>query len=574
MTSADDFVLQLIQDKGLVPPDIIKLGREQLVSEGVPPTDIDSKLIDLIVDKRYCKYEDITYLLSQEFNIPLISLQDIRVDESVLKLLPQDILRKYNVFPISSSGGQLELAISDPMDMDSVDDISHILNMSVDLRLASPEEIKRAIDDHFGVNAYGDVFGDEIAGQNSSAASGNTLATGNEAGVSEEEAPIIRYVHKLITEAVKRRASDIHLEPLEKRFRIRYRIDGVLIEVENPPKRLQPSIISRLKLMADISIAEKRVPQDGRIQITFNNKEIDLRVSSLPTVYGESIVMRILDKEGLRLGLPELGFFSDDQAVFERIVGMADGIFLVTGPTGSGKSTTLYSALNFLNHPDRKIITVEDPVEYQMTGINQVQVRREVGMTFAAALRSMLRQAPNIIMIGEIRDLETAEIAINASLTGHMVFSTLHTNDAPSAVTRLVDIGVKPFLVSASLRAALAQRLVRKICTNCKSVYAPDPRTLQAIGINEIEAAKITFYHGDGCPKCNGIGFKGRMGIFEIFIVNEELQQMIYEGRTLVELRTKARELGMRSMREDGIRKVGGGLTTADEVLKVTLNEA
>ncbi len=574
MTSADDFVLQLIQDKALVPPDIIKLGREQLVSEGVPPTDIDSKLIDLIVDKRYCKYEDITYLLSQEFNIPLISLQDIRVDESVLKLLPQDILRKYNVFPISSSGGQLELAISDPMDMDSVDDISHILNMSVDLRLASPEEIKRAIDDHFGVNAYGDVFGDEIAGQNSSAASGNTLATGNEAGVSEEEAPIIRYVHKLITEAVKRRASDIHLEPLEKRFRIRYRIDGVLIEVENPPKRLQPSIISRLKLMANISIAEKRVPQDGRIQITFNNKEIDLRVSSLPTVYGESIVMRILDKEGLRLGLPELGFFSDDQAVFERIVGMADGIFLVTGPTGSGKSTTLYSALNFLNHPDRKIITVEDPVEYQMTGINQVQVRREVGMTFAAALRSMLRQAPNIIMIGEIRDLETAEIAINASLTGHMVFSTLHTNDAPSAVTRLVDIGVKPFLVSASLRAALAQRLVRKICTNCKSVYAPDPRTLQAIGINEIEAAKITFYHGDGCPKCNGIGFKGRMGIFEIFIVNEELQQMIYEGRTLVELRTKARELGMRSMREDGIRKVGGGLTTADEVLKVTLNEA
>lgn len=571
MTSADDFVLQLIQDKGLVPPDIVKLGREQLVSEGVSPSDIDSKLIDLLVEKRYCKYEDISYQLSQEFNIPLISLQDIRVDDEVLKLLPQETLRKYNVFPISSSGGQLELAISDPMDMDSVDDVSHILNMSVDLRLASPEEIRKAIDDHFGVNAYGDMFDGELPAAGSAA---DTLATGNEAGVSEEEAPIIRYVHKLITEAVKRRASDIHLEPLEKRFRIRYRIDGVLIEVENPPKRLQPSIISRLKLMANISIAEKRVPQDGRIQITFNNKEIDLRVSSLPTVYGESIVMRILDKEGLRLGLPELGFFSDDQAVFERIVGMADGIFLVTGPTGSGKSTTLYSALNFLNHPDRKIITVEDPVEYQMTGINQVQVRREVGMNFAAALRSMLRQAPNIIMIGEIRDLETAEIAINASLTGHMVFSTLHTNDATSAVTRLVDIGVKPFLVSASLRAALAQRLVRKICTNCKSVYAPDPRTLQAIGINEIEASKITFYHGDGCPKCNGIGFKGRMGIFEIFIVNEELQQMIYEGRTLVELRTKARELGMRSMREDGIRKVGGGLTTADEVLKVTMNEA
>lgn len=555
-----------MQDRALVPADAIKLGREQLVSEGVPASDIDSKLIDLLVEKRYCKFEDITKLLSEEFNIPIVSLQDIRVDDEVLKLLPKETLRKYKVFPISMDGGQLELAISDPMDMDSVDDISHIINMSVDLRLANPDEIDRAIDEHFGINT-GSVFGTAEGGD-------ATDAISAAAGVADEEAPIIKYVETLITEAVKRRASDIHLEPLEKRFRVRYRIDGVLIEVENPPKRLQPSIISRLKLMANISIAEKRVPQDGRIQISFDKKEIDLRVSSLPTVYGESIVMRILDKEGLRLGLPELGFFSDDQAVFERIVGMADGIFLVTGPTGSGKSTTLYSALNYLNHPDRKIITVEDPVEYQMTGINQVQVRREVGMTFAAALRSMLRQAPNIIMIGEIRDLETAEIAINASLTGHMVFSTLHTNDAPSAVTRLVDIGVKPFLVSASLRAALAQRLVRKICPNCKVAYNPDPRTLQAIGINEIEASKTTFYHGEGCPKCNGIGFKGRMGIFEIFIVNEELQQMIYEGRTLVELRTKARELGMRSMREDGIRKVGGGLTTADEVLKVTMNEA
>ena len=395
-----------------------------------------------------------------------------------------------------------------------------------------------------------------------------------EEGASEEEAPIIRYVHKLITEAVRRRASDIHLEPLEKRFRVRYRIDGVLLEVENPPKRLQPSIISRLKLMANISIAEKRIPQDGRIQIAYEKKDIDLRVSSLPTVYGESIVMRILDKEGLRLGLPELGFFSDDQTVFERVVSMADGIFLVTGPTGSGKSTTLYSAINFLNHPDTKIITVEDPVEYQMSGVNQVQVKREVGMTFAAALRSMLRQAPNIIMVGEIRDLETAEIAINASLTGHMVFSTLHTNDAASAVTRLVDIGVKPFLVSASLRAVLAQRLVRKSCAQCKESYIPDSKVLQALNINEIEAAKMSFMKGRGCPKCNGIGYKGRMGLFEIFLVNEELQQMVYEGRTLVEIRQKARELGMRTMREDGIRKISSGLTTPDEVLKVTMNEA
>ena len=572
MTSADDFVLQLMEEKGLVPADVIANAREELLAKDATTADVDGKIIDLLVERKYCKYDDISFMLANEFNVPFISLQNLTVDDDVKKLVSRENACKYNVFPVAITSGQLELAVIDPMDMDVVDNLSHIIGMPIDIRIATPADIKSAIDEHYGVNAYGDILGTEGASEDTGDIKG--LDTGNEEGVSEEEAPIIRYVHKLITEAVKRRASDIHLEPLEKRFRIRYRIDGVLLEVENPPKRLQPSIISRLKLMANISIAEKRVPQDGRIQIVYNKKEIDLRVSSLPTVYGESIVMRILDKEGLRLGLPELGFFSDDQAVFERIVGMADGIFLVTGPTGSGKSTTLYSALNYLNHPDRKIITVEDPVEYQMTGINQVQVRREVGMTFAAALRSMLRQAPNIIMIGEIRDLETAEIAINASLTGHMVFSTLHTNDAPSAVTRLVDIGVKPFLVSASLRAALAQRLVRKNCVHCKAAYSPDPHVLQAIGINEIEASKMTFYHGEGCPKCNGVGYRGRMGIFEIFIVNEELQQMIYEGRTLVELRTKARELGMRIMREDGVRKVSSGLTTADEVLKVTMNEA
>ena len=567
MTSADDFVLQLLHEKGIVGEDIISVAKEQLRSEGVSGTELDSKAIDLLVEKHYCTFEQIYKMLSDEFSIPLANLGEISVSDHVKKLVGDDIIRKYNILPIDVSNGQLEVVISDPMDMDTVDTVGRLVGMPIDLRLAPPHAIKDAIDAQFGLK------GDFSSVLEGGAADGSNVKmdTGK---ATEEEAPIIKYVQSLITEAVKRRASDIHLEPLEKRFRVRYRIDGVLVEVENPPKRLQPSIISRLKLMAEMSIAEKRVPLDGRIQITYNNKDIDLRVSSLPTVYGESIVMRILDKEGLRLGLPELGFFSDDQATFERIVGMADGIFLVTGPTGSGKSTTLYSALNYLNHPDRKIITVEDPVEYQMTGINQVQVRREVGMTFAAALRSMLRQAPNIIMIGEIRDLETAEIAINASLTGHMVFSTLHTNDAPSAVTRLVDIGVKPFLVSASLRAALAQRLVRKNCAACKEHYTPDPRILQAIGINEIEAAGMNFMHGTGCPKCNGIGYKGRMGIFEIFIVNEELQQMIYEGRTLVELRAKARELGMRVMREDGVRKVASGLTTADEVLKVTMNEA
>jgi general secretion pathway protein E/type IV pilus assembly protein PilB len=341
--------------------------------------------------------------------------------------------------------------------------------------------------------------------------------------------------------------------------------------VENPPKRLQPSIVSRIKLMSNVSIAEKRVPQDGRINLKVGVKDIDLRVSTLPTAFGESIVMRILDKEGLNLGLPQLGFFSDDQATFEKVISMPDGIFLVTGPTGSGKSTTLYSALNYINHPDRKIITVEDPVEYEMTGINQVQVRRDVGMTFGAALRSMLRQAPNIIMVGEIRDKETAEIAVNASLTGHMVFSTLHTNDAPSAVSRLVDIGIKPFLVSASLRAVLAQRLVRRTCPDCKEAYEPDERLLNSLGIRQDQILDATFKIGKGCNKCNNTGFRGRVGIFEVFTMDEELQQMIYEEASLVVLRNKARELGMRTMREDGIRKVLAGVTTANEVLTATV---
>jgi general secretion pathway protein E/type IV pilus assembly protein PilB len=378
----------------------------------------------------------------------------------------------------------------------------------------------------------------------------------------------------MILEAIQRRASDIHVEPLEKRFRVRYRIDGVLIEVENPPKRLQLSIISRLKIMANISIAEKRIPQDGRIQIAVGGKQLDLRVSSLPTVHGESIVMRILDKEGLTLGLPELGFLTDDATTFEKLITLPDGILLVTGPTGSGKTTTLYGCLHYINKPDRKIITVEDPVEYQLNGINQVPVRTEVGMTFASALRAMLRQAPNIVMVGEIRDLETAEIAINASLTGHMVFSTLHTNDAPGAVTRLIDIGVKPFLVSTSLRAVMAQRLVRKICRHCQRPYVPNSKELRALNINPAQAANATFFKGDGCGQCNSTGYRGRMGIFEIFVVNEEVQKMIYEHVGTARLREKARSLGMRTMREDGARKVTAGLTTIEEVVSITVGDA
>jgi type IV pilus assembly protein PilB len=354
---------------------------------------------------------------------------------------------------------------------------------------------------------------------------------------------------------------------------MRYRIDGVLHEIKAPPKRLQAAVISRLKIQSNMSISEHRIPQDGRIQTSVGSKLIDLRVSCLPTNHGESIVMRILDKEGLRLGLPELGFFTDDQQTFERLIGLPDGILLVTGPTGSGKTTTLYSCLHFINRPDRKIITVEDPVEYLLAGINQVQVSEAVGLTFSFALRSILRQAPNVIMIGEIRDLETATIAINASLTGHLVFSTLHTNDAPSAVTRLIDIGVKPFLVASSTRALMAQRLVRKVCKQCAAPSVPTEAEMRTLGLDAASIAGANFQKGKGCSNCNNTGCRGRFGIFEIFVIDDEARKLIYEKVSSSVLRARAREMGMRTLREDGIRKVQAGLTTPDEVIRATVGD-
>jgi general secretion pathway protein E/type IV pilus assembly protein PilB len=389
----------------------------------------------------------------------------------------------------------------------------------------------------------------------------------------ESDAPLIRLVNQIITEAFKMRASDIHLEPLEKRFRLRYRIDGVLAEMKSPPKRLQAPVIARLKIEAGMVISEHRVPQDGRIQTKIGSKLIDLRVSCLPTNHGESIVMRILDKEGLKLGLAELGFLSDDQATFERIIGLPDGILLVTGPTGSGKTTTLYSCLNFINRPDRKIITVEDPVEYVLSGINQVQVNEITGLTFATALRSILRQAPNVVMIGEIRDLNTASIAINASLTGHLVFSTLHTNDAPSAVTRLEDMGVKPFLIASSTRCLMAQRLVRKICKKCAAPYTPTDAELNALGIKHEDLKTANVQKGKGCPNCNNSGNRGRIGIFEIFVLDDEGRKLIYDRVPTNVLRARAREMGMRTLREDGIRKVLAGMTTPEEVIRATVGD-
>ena len=570
MTSDEDFIIQLALDKGVIKQSHLDAARER-IAQHTDLTTAPPKVMELLVTEKIIEPAQISKILAEEFGMHTVDLNMVRTPSELISVLPRTLAARYLVFPIAKEGNVLRVAISDPLDVSALDDLGHVLKLTLEPCVAPVEDIRQAIERYYGKDA---ATIDQLL-NNFSASEGLDSATAAAPGTSNEgDAPIIKLVHQVILEAIQRRASDIHLEPLEKRFRVRYRVDGVLLEVENPPKRLQPAILSRLKIMANISIAEKRIPQDGRIQVNMGGKSLDLRVSSLPTAHGESIVMRILDKEGLQLGLPELGFFSDDQAIMERLISLPDGIMLVTGPTGSGKTTTLYSCLHFINKPDRKIITVEDPVEYQLGGINQVPVRHEVGMTFASALRAMLRQAPNIVMVGEIRDLETAEIAINASLTGHMVFSTLHTNDAPGAVTRLIDIGVKPFLVSTSLRAAMAQRLVRKVCKQCKKPYTPVPTELRALNITPQQAASATFMKGAGCPNCNGTGYRGRYGIFEIFVINEELQRMIYENAGTSKLRDKARSLGMRTMREDGIRKVVNGATTIEEVVSITVGDA
>ena len=571
MNPTDEFILDAFKQQGMLSDEVLAEITAEVEAEG--DSLIGGKelaIMNGVLAKTGMPESEVVSFLASELNMDAVDLTEVNPTEDIIALLTPEWARKYEAFPLGATGAEIEIVFGNPLDQDGFDNLTHLLGKTINPKVAYRGSVLAAIDEAYGAaedrkmkDFFGGVGDDDIE-----------IGEGvNPEDISEEDAPIIKYVHSVIKDALEMRASDIHMEPLEKKFRIRFRVDGKLREQQDPPKRLQPSIISRTKLMANVSLAEKRVPLDGRINVKVGEKSIDLRVSTLPTVHGESIVMRILDKESLSLGLPQLGFFSDDQATFEKVITLPDGIFLVTGPTGSGKSTTLYSALNVINKPDRKIITVEDPVEYELAGINQVQVRAEVGMTFSAALRSMLRQAPNIVMVGEIRDLETAEIAINASLTGHMVFSTLHTNDAPSSVSRLVDMGVKPFLVSASLRAALAQRLVRSICQNCKEPYTASGNELNILGVTEEQASSATFMHGAGCAKCGDSGFRGRKGVFEIFVINQEIEEMIYHNVSIVELRKKAREMGMRSMREDGFRKVLAGVTTLDEVLMVTTAE-
>jgi type IV pilus assembly protein PilB len=559
----DDYVLKVLEEIGLVSRKQIAQARAKL--NGAP------SVVDVLVRDGVVSADDISRSLAAQAQMHWIDLSAVVIPPEIISQISATDARRFKVIPVTFGESGLVLAISDPLDVDTIDSLNFLLQRDLELVCTSPEKIRQALIKYYGTaEEAADVLqhkiGDEVD-------LGLEIGDGTEAfAVDEADAPIIRLVSMLIIEAHKLGASDIHLEPLDKKFRVRFRIDGVLQEMQAPPKRLQSAIISRLKIMTgSMSIAEKRLPQDGRIQVKIKKKPIDLRVSTIPTNHGESVVMRVLDKSSLLLGLPELGFLSDDQDKFERLLRSPDGILLVTGPTGSGKTSTLYACLNYINKPDRKIITVEEPVEYQMTGINQVQVNNDAGMTFPIALRSILRQAPNIIMIGEIRDLETASIATNASLTGHLVFSTLHTNDAPSAVARLVDIGVQPFLVASSVRAIMAQRLVRRLCTHCKHPADLSETEMRALRIEPSQMKDSQVMKAPGCDHCRHTGYRGRMGIFEIFIIDDDVRHMINKRTSTFLLRQRARELSMRTLREDGVRKVLSGLTSADEVISVTI---
>jgi len=565
--ASDELILELLFNERVITEDQIAAARERASAD-------DSSVVETLQRMSAISEEQLIMLLSAEYGMDTFDFTDYKVPPDVLELVPADIARRYKVVPVMMSGGTLIVALSDPTDLDALDSLRYVLKMDIDGVIAPRSQITEVLNKNYGTveESVDQLLGDITEGTLDIHEKTMTGMGEAEEVSDDADAPIIRLVSLIIMEAFRTRASDIHLEPMEKRFRVRYRIDGVLQEVENPPKYLQNNIISRLKIMSKMDISEHRIPQDGRIRISALGRDIDLRVSDIPTTHGESIVMRILDKSSIQLGIPELGFFSDDQEVIESILRLPDGIFLVTGPTGSGKTTSLYAFLNTLNLPTRKIITAEDPVEYELSGINQVQIMSDIGFTFSKALRAMLRQAPNVIMVGEIRDLETAEIAMNAALTGHLVFSTLHTNDAPSAVTRLIDMGVKPFLVASGVRAIMAQRLLRRVCKNCAEPTAATEEEIRFLGLtsNYFEGAQLQM--GKGCAECSK-GYRGRLGIYEVFMVAEEIQNLIYERVSSSIIRVKARALGMRTLREDGLRKAAAGISTLEEVIRITASD-
>jgi type IV pilus assembly protein PilB len=565
-----DSVLLLLKDKKLIDDD--KIGE----ARGLMDEDEGNlSIFDALIRLKIITEEQILKLLSTEYGMLYMDLDGASISTDALEAIPSSVVKEYNILPVkvNSVSNTITVAMNDPTDLNRLDVLRYLLKSDIDAVVAESDKIAALIEHHYGsVGENVDSFLRDIDDSSSDSVESALMdELDSDGDIDDGDAPIIKLVSVLIIEAFKKGASDIHLEPLQKKFRIRYRIDGVLNEVDGPPKYLQANVISRIKIMAGLDIAEKRVPQDGRIQLKIGSKGIDLRVSTIPTSHGESAVMRILDKSSILIDISSLGFMDDDIAIIKRVINRPDGIFLVTGPTGSGKTTSLYSFLNTVNTSSRKIITVEDPVEYHLEGINQVQVKREVGLDFSKALRAMMRQAPNIVMIGEIRDMETAEIAINAALTGHLVFSTLHTNDAPGAVSRLIDIGMKPFLVASSVQAIMAQRLVRKVCTNCAVPYDVTDSEIEFLGLRKEYFANAKLLKGRGCGECGNTGYKGRMGIYEIFTISDEMQDMIFREASSFEIKETAVKNGMRTLRQDGLRKVLSGITTIDEVVRVTI---
>ena len=573
MAQNSEFILELLQENGMV--------TDEQVSEGwqkVAESDGSLNIIQALEQLGYVDPNEKLQMLAQQYGMEVLDLNTYKIPQEVIAAVPKDVVDQYHIIPVMKHDEMLTIAIGDPTDLSTLDSVRYVLQCDVDAVVCPQEQIQAAIKLYYNDNAQGvDSAMAEIKNMDED----DIPAGGQEEGGAvnadesgEGDAPIIRLVTAIIVEAYKMHASDIHMEPLEKRYRIRYRVDGVLREVDAPPKYLQPNITSRVKIMSRLDISEKRLPQDGRIQMRVSGCDIDLRVSTIPTTHGESIVMRILEKASIQLEIPQLGFYADDQKKINQIINMPDGVFLVTGPTGSGKTTSLYAFLNTINLPNRKIITVEDPVEYQLPGINQVQVNNLADMTFANALRAMLRQAPNIIMVGEIRDAETATIAINAAQTGHLVFSTLHTNDAPSAVTRMIDMGVQPFLVSSSVRAIMAQRLLRRVCKNCAEPTTITKEERRLLKLDDKFMDTATLKKGRGCPVCGGTGYKGRVGIYEIFQVGEDIQHLIYKKMSADVIRAAARKGGMITLREDGLRKAAAGITSLQEVITTTMGDA
>jgi type IV pilus assembly protein PilB len=565
---------------------------EQQLEEAVKVTKSSRKRLgDALVDLGYVTQNDVAKALAYQFDMEFVDLdQPNAIDKSQLSLVPRDLIKRYTILPMGKEGKKLKILAHDPMDLELIDDLRFRLGMDIELALAAKDKIANYIDtvlsetresidqltQDLSVDTSVDVSMDQSV--DSSVDRGASLdvdvsgaATAEGEKEDAQNAPIIRLVQQLISEAVKQRASDIHIEPFVNRVRLRFRVDGVCHEQEDIPKQSQHAVTARLKIMSGMRIEEKRVPQDGRIKLRVGGEQIDFRVSACPAYHGESIVLRILRPEAAKVGLENLGMERDTLDAFRNVISKPNGIVLVTGPTGSGKTTTLYSALDVLNTTNTKIITAEDPVEYNFKGINQCQVNDHLGLSFARILRAMLRQAPNIILVGEIRDQEVGEVAIQAALTGHLVFSTLHTNDAPSAVTRLIDMGLKPFLIASALQAVVAQRLVRKLCDHCKEPEDQlSPRLKKLCGLTDEEVQNNTIYKPVGCKRCNSTGYRGRKGIYEMMVMNTELREMAFNRATLTQVRRAAQNTGMRTLLGDGKRKILGGTTTPEEIARIT----